>query len=361
MAIFEFMSKTLKTILALSLFPQIFLVKWLGKRPEWIETYYSEGLYLWISRSMRFVFGWIPFSVGDILYTIGAFLILRFLILRGKMFFQQTRNFLREMFIVLSLLYFTFHVFWGFNYYRLPIDKKLNIENTYTQEELYELTEKLIVKCNNLQYKITGNDTIMVKIPYTKREMYRMTSNGYQKLAEKIPAFTYKHRSIKTSIYSTALTYMGYSGYLNPFTNEAQVNGLQIDFKYPTVSCHEEAHQIGYSAENEANFVGFLAAVNNDDIYFQYSGYLYVLRYFLGEIKRNDPELFECYNETINPGIIKNYIEVSDFWKRHKTKAEPAFKETFNTFLKANNQKDGIKTYRYVIALLINYYKVNEF
>ncbi|UNY97545.1 DUF3810 domain-containing protein [Zhouia spongiae] len=355
------MSKRLKTILALSIFPQIIIVKWLGNHPDWIETYYSNGFYPLLSKSLRYAFGWIPFSMGDIFYTITTILIIRFLILKGKMFFAQTRSFFREMFILISFLYFTFHLFWGMNYYRQPIHQSLNIANEYTYEELISFTDKLVDRCNNLHLKITGNDTVMVKIPYTKREIYNMTGNGYRNLAKKIPELEYSPGSIKTSMYSTALTYMGYSGYLNPFTNEAQVNGLQLDFKYPTVSCHEEAHQIGYSAENEANFVGYLAAVHNEDIYFQYSGYLYVMRYFLGEIKRNDPELFEAYNARINPGIIKNYLEVANFWRKHKTKAEPAFKQTFNTFLKANNQKDGIKTYSYVVALLINYYKINPF
>ncbi|HLV63061.1 DUF3810 family protein, partial [Galbibacter sp.] len=44
----------------------------------------------------------------------------------------------------------------------------------------------------------------------------------------------------------------------------------------------------------------------------------------------------------------------------HKTKAEPYFKKTFNSFLKANNQKKGIKSYSYVVALLVNYHKAQH-
>lgn len=39
---------------------------------------------------------------------------------------------------------------------------------------------------------------------------------------------------------------MGYGGYLNPFTNEAQVNGITPKFRLPTVSGHEVGHQLGY-------------------------------------------------------------------------------------------------------------------
>ncbi|WP_224484492.1 DUF3810 domain-containing protein [Robertkochia aurantiaca] len=355
--IFDPMSEKLKTILALSIFPQIAIVKWLANYPAEIERWYSNGIYPYLSKSFRFVFGWIPFSVGDIFYTILFILILRFLILKGRWFFYNTRNFFKEVFITLSMAYFVFHLFWGMNYYRLPLHEKLGLENDYTTEELMSFTQRLIEKSNNIHETITGNDTVKVNIPYSRREMYRMTMNGYEKLGEDIPDLSYEPRSIKTSLYSKPLTYMGYSGYLNPFTNEAQVNGLQVDFKYPLVSCHEEAHQIGYSAENEANFVAFLSAVRNDDIYFRYSGYIYVLRYCLGEIKRRDPEAFIGLNESINPGIIKNYLEVARFWKQHENKAEPLFKNTFNTYLKANNQTEGLRSYSYVVALLVNYYE----
>jgi hypothetical protein len=37
-------------------------------------------------------------------------------------------------------------------------------------------------------------------------------------------------------------------------------------------TCHEMAHQIGFASESECNFIGFLASVKNDDLYFKYSG-----------------------------------------------------------------------------------------
>lgn len=353
------MDKRIKTIIALSLIPQIFVVKLLANYPHLIEKYYSNGIYPYISKAFRIVFGWIPFSIGDIFYTIAAILILRFLILNWKMFFYQTRNFFREVFTVVSLLYFVFHLFWGLNYYRQPLSKSLDLGDDYTTEELLNFTKKLIAKANQVHLAITKNDTVVVEIPYSESEIYQMTSNGFLNLSKKIPKLSYEFRSLKSSIYSTALTYMGYGGYLNPFTHEAQVNSLAFSYKYPTVSCHEQAHQLGFSAENEANFVGYLAAVSNEDMFFKYSGYVYTLRYCLGELKHRDEQLFDELNNLINPGIIKNYLNVARFWNKYENRAEPAFKSSFNTFLKANNQKDGIKSYSYVVTLLVNYHKAN--
>ncbi|GLB53690.1 hypothetical protein NBRC110019_27310 [Neptunitalea chrysea] len=259
--------------------------------------------------------------------------------------------------MALSLAYGIFHILWALNYYRLPLHKSLNLKDGYTTEELVEFTTKLIHKANEVHLQITGKDSIKVNFPYSKKEIFKMTKNGYDHLSEKYPQFAYTPKSIKNSLYSTGLTYMGYSGYLNPFTNEAQVNGLIYNFKFPTTSCHEIAHQLGYSAENEANFIGYLAAVHNDDIYFKYSAYIFVLRYCLGEMKRRDEQQFKEFNTQINYGIILNYIEVSNFWAKYQNKAEPVFKSTYNTFLKANQQKEGLKSYNYVVSLLVNYYR----
>ena len=39
-------------------------------KPTLTEQWYSIGLYPYIGRTVRFLLGWLPFSVGDVLYTI---------------------------------------------------------------------------------------------------------------------------------------------------------------------------------------------------------------------------------------------------------------------------------------------------
>ncbi len=351
------MQKNIKLILAFSILPQILIVKWLGNYPSFIEHVYSNGIYKFISKGFRFVFGWIPFSVGDVFYSIVSILIIRFFILKSKSAIKQPKEFLIKIFIFISFLYFTFHLLWGMNYYRLPMHEKLNLSDSYSKQELINFTERLVNKTNEIHFQITKNDTVLVTMPYSKSEIYKMTPSGFENLSKQNPAFSYTPKSIKTSLYSLALTYMGFSGYLNPFTNEGQVNGLKVDYKFPFVSCHEIAHQIGYSAENEANFLGFLGAVNNDNIYFKYAAYAYVLKYCLSEIYNKDEKEYDRINAKVNSGIIKNYIESNKFWEEYNNPLEPIFKNSFNAFLKANNQEEGIKTYSYVVTLLVNYYQ----
>jgi hypothetical protein len=354
------MRSTKKLGLVIFLGIQMVMISILKKYPEFIEQFYSNGIYVFLSKLMRYVFGWLPFSVGDIFYTLAGIYIIRWLILDRKRILKDTLNWLLDIGATLSIAYFAFHILWAFNYYRQPLYKSLNIEAEYTTNQLTSFTKKLIKKSNFIHLKLASNDSLKVELPYTKSQIFDKVQNGYKILSKTYPHLEYQPKSIKKSLYSTPLTYMGFSGYLNPFTNEAQVDGLIPTYKFPTTSCHEAAHQLGYAAENEANFIGSLAAIYNKDIYFQYSGYTFALRHCLAELYRRDPQLYDRILPTINKGILKNYKEVQTFWQAYENPLEPIFAKTFDSFLKANNQSAGMKSYSYVVALLVNYYEQRE-
>lgn len=351
------MTKRTKILIALSFPLQFILIKILGYFPEFVETYYSNGLYPYISKLFRIIFGWIPFSMGDIFYTIAIILIIRYIYKNARKIRTEYKRILMDVYITITIVYFAFHLFWGMNYYRLPLYKSLELDRKYSTEELVNFTERVIAKANAIQFQITQNDTVKVELPYTVDEIYEKTKNGYDNLSAVQPKFTFDYQSLKTSIYSGFLTTMGFSGYINPFTNEAQVNGRIPLYKFPVTASHEKSHQIGYAAENEANFIGCLTAFYNDDIYFKYGAYNFMTWHCLKEVFNRNKDEYERLKATVNAGIQKNYDEVRAFWEAHKNPLKPMFKFTFDQFLKANNQAKGILSYSYVVSLLVNYDK----
>jgi hypothetical protein len=350
------MQKYKKIIIAFSFIGLLGITSILKLIPQFVETYYSNGIYIGISKLMRYAFGWLPFSVGDILYTIAAIYILRWFLLNRKRIIKDTKNWLLDIITVFSIGYFAFHLLWAFNYYRQPLYKSLNIGHDYTTEQLVKVTQQLIVKANAAHSVLQSIDSIKIELPYSKSDILDKVPNGYTNLVNEFPQLNYQPSSIKKSIYSLPLTYMGYSGYLNPFTNEAQVDGLIPKFKFPTTASHEVAHQLGFAAENEANFIGALAAINNDDAYFKYSGYTFIVRHCLFEIYSREPETYKSLAKSLNKGIRENYKEVSEFWLSYENPLEPLFKKTYDTFLKTNNQAGGMESYSYVVALYVNYF-----
>ncbi len=351
------MKDRLKNGIAWALLPQILVVKLLGSYPDFVEQYYSNGAYPVISKFFRFLLGWIPFSIGDIIYFVIICLSIGYLFYHRKYIKKHPKLFIRNIVMVLSVAYFTFHISWAFNYYRLPISNKLQLEETYTKDELVSFTKNLINKTNQLHLTITNDSTLKVDFPYTKNEIFEKTISGYKNLGTTFPFLSYQKPSIKKSVFSTVLSYMGYGGYLNPFTHESQVNGKLPNFRFPVVSGHEIGHQLGYSAENETNLIGYIVTINNKDVLFQYSGYAYALGYCLSNIKAVDKKLYGELIILVNAGILKNFQEVNDFWKSYENPMEPIFKSIYNTFLKVNNQKEGIKSYSSVVGLFVTYHK----
>jgi len=355
------MRKNKKLVLVIFLIIQILLISVIKNFPEFIEHFYSNGVYIFISKLMRYAFGWLPFSIGDVFYTLAIIYIIRWFIINRKRVIKDLKNWLLDVGAALSIIYFAFHLFWALNYYRQPLYKSLNLEADYSTEQLITFTEKLIKKSNNLHNELSNNkDSLKIEIPYSRAKIFDNVKNGYSTLSKIYPHLNYEPISLKKSIFSTPLIYMGFSGYLNPFTNEGQVSRLIPTYKFPTTACHEVAHQLGYAAENEANFIGSLAAIHNDDIYFKYSGYTFALRYCLAEIFRRNPEKYTTLIAEVNIGILKNYQEVQNFWLNYQNPIEPYFEKTFDSFLKANNQSAGMKSYSYVVALLVNYFENKE-
>ena len=349
-------NKKLNIYLSILLVVQVLFVQLISNYPSFIEKYYSNGIYLFTSKLFRILLGWIPFSFGDLLIGFLIFAFIRFFYRLFKNRFKNTIEKLLQLTAVISLLYGCFYWFWGFNYFREPLAKNLGFNQTkYTTEQLATVTKDIVKKLNAVHFNITQNDTVIVKNPYTQKEMYAKSIIGYDNLSKEYPQLSYEYRSVKSSLMSLLQTYNGTSGYLNPITGEAQVNDMIPKTGYPTTICHEMAHQIGFAAENEANFVGYLAALSNDDVYFKYAAYRMAYGYLINELRRHDKEIFTTVIQSTNKGILKDYRKSSEFWDQYQNPIEPLIKKGYNSYLKANKQTKGIQSYNYVVDLIISY------
>jgi hypothetical protein len=349
-----------KYILSLFLVFQILFLKVVAFFPETVEQFYSNGLYPFIADVLRICLGRIPFSVGDILYGILILYLLFSIWKTRKTWKLSWKDNLLKITSYISIFYFFFHLLWAMNYYRVPLFEKMEIKRDYSDADMVVFTEKLIAKTNAIQFQITKNKNLKVINPHSQETIFQMSQNGYDRLKNQYPVFDYEIPSRKKSLFSLPLTYMGFGGYLNPFTNEAQVNDKIPMYGFPNVVCHEMAHQIGYGSESECNFIGFLAGIKNDNLYFKYSAYNNALRYCMTNIGMKDEKKFNELKAKINKGILENYKESAIFWEQYDTFIDKGFHAFYDQFLKMNQQKDGIESYSKFVDLLVNYYKSNK-
>lgn len=345
-----------KIILSALLPLQFLLIRWVSHYPQLIETYYSQGIYLKIAAGLQGLFGWMPFSIGDIFYfVLGIWL----LYLLYKLIKEKRSNLLKNSLRItttLSIFYLIFNLFWALNYYRVPLYLTMGIDTFYSTEELYTTTLKLVSNTNSLHTDLAFADSLVIS-PHTKKEIRAIASQGYERIPSHIIATNEIPSIAKNSLFSLTLSYMGYGGYYNPFTGEAQVNAKTPKALYAVTVAHEHAHQLGIAAENEANFIGVLASLKNQDAFIQYAGYSYALRYCLRELGRRDKELYQEVHQSIHPGVLAMYKNHQEFWEKYDTVIERFSKEIWDKMLKANKQKDGISSYSYIVALLVNFDK----
>lgn len=349
-----------KFILPLLLLVQIILINILSFFPEFVERYYSNGLFPYLSRASRIFFGLFGFSVGDIIYGVAIIFIIRWLWKTRKTWKRNYKDNLLKIVGGFSVFYFLFHLLWALNYHRVPLNEKMGFDKKYTTEELVAFTKKMIAKTNDMHRQIEKNDSLKIVSPYTVEEIYHLSIVGYTDLEKQFPYFGFKNESIKSSLISTPLSYMGFGGYLNPFTNEAQVNSKLPLYGMPATACHEMSHQIGYASESEANFIGYMAATYNKDLYFKYSGYTLALKYCLRNINKLDEKQAKELMPTILPGVVANFKESEAFNKKYESFVETIFEYFYDNFLKANKQEDGLEGYSKFVGLLVNYYRDKE-
>lgn len=349
-----------KIILSILLPVQILIVNILSFFPEFVEKYYSNGLFPYLSKGSRIFFGLFGFSIGDIIYGIVIFFVLRWLWKRRRTWKAEYKQNLLSILSFFSVFYFLFYFLWAVNYHRVPLNEKMGFEKKYTPDELMAFTKRVIAKANEAHLKIVQDSTKKVVTPYTVGEIYDRSIQGYVNLEKQYPFFAYEHESIKSSLISTPLSYMGFGGYLNPFTNEAQVNRLLPLYNLPTTTCHEMSHQIGYASESEANFIGYMVSIKSDDLYFQYSGYTMALKYCLRNIEKLEEGKSKSLQPLINKGILLNFEESEQFNKEYDSFAEAIFESFYDGYLKLNHQKDGLEGYSKFVGLLVNYYKDKE-
>jgi hypothetical protein len=335
-------------------------VKLFASNTRMVEALYSAKFYFFFSQILRFLFGWIPFSLGDILYLLAGCWLLWKLIKNGILLFKKQIRwplfFEKILKIALGLIfiYLVFNIIWGLNYNREGIESQLGLsKEKYDSLDVINIQNLLLQKVNASKEKLMQENFA----DPDRKEIFNRAEKCYEQVEKVYPFLQYKNPSLKSSLYGWWGNYLGFTGYYNPFTGEAQVNTTVPKFLQPYIAAHEMAHQIGYAKENAASFVGYLASSNSDDTLFHYSAYLDLYIYANREVYYFDSSSAKQSAALLIPEVKKDLEEWRKFNNSHKSFLEPAITWMYGNYLKLNEQPRGMHSYNEVISMLIAYYK----
>jgi hypothetical protein len=257
----------------------------------------------------------------------------------------------RAVFVVL-LVYVLFNGLWGLNYDRRGIADQLELTvKPYSTGELNQLLTRIAARLNELDSPARV-DRAKLEHP---RAVFAGAVLSYGYLEQQEPYFAYHSPSIKPSLFGFLDNYMGFGGYYNPFTGEAQVNTHVPAFTQPYTTCHEMGHQLGYAKENEANFAGYLAARHSPDAAFEYSVYFDLYLYAARELYLRDSTRVRPIRDGLRPDIRRDFRDLQQFNRKFVNPFEPVIRRMYGSYLRANRQPQGLMTYDEVNAWLIAY------
>jgi hypothetical protein len=333
------------------------LLMLLSGHPHFIERYYSEGLYPVICRILHPVFGILPFSLGDIVYmaVITWLVYALFMIIKHafKKDFKRVFSFVIRGVIGFETGFLLFYLFWGMNYFRPSAGELLNLrDSSYTTADLKAVAHILIDSANATRARVSPVD-----LKQDNSSIYETAVAAVKKLSADSVKFYAYAPAIKPSLLTPLLNYIGTSGYFNPFTGEGQINYQMPVFNRPVVACHEMSHQMGFGAEDEADFVGFLAGIGSKDRLLRYSAYHLAMGEFMRTLYFRDSSANRELKLMVSPAVHHDYVVERAYWLRYQSRIDDLTGIFYDKFLKVNNQPHGLATYNRMVLLVMAEYK----
>lgn len=364
---------------------------------EW----YAVHIYQKLTAAVGRVTGLAPFSIVEI----GLYVLLILLpvtgvcaVVKSIRFGHGGENALgwgSGVFLTASVLLFLYMTNCGVNYQRESFSEKSGLAaKQYTAEELKTVCLWLTEEVNGLAGQVERSDsgTMILAMPAdesrendtgaagemsapgsrnitgdadrerqaaeegrTLQVLGDRAGQAMKKLAKEYPDLNGYYPHPKPVWISEILSYQNLSGVYSPFTIEANFNADMIDYNIPFTMCHELSHLRGFMQEEEANFIAFLACIGSGKQDFEYSGYLTGWVYCMNALRRTDAEEWQAVREELDEAAEADLRENSRFWDSYDGAVAEVSDKVNDTYLKANGQSDGVKSYGRMVDLIIAY------
>ena len=310
-------------------------------------------------------------SAGEILIGAGIFLVVLeivllpfFLIRRSRLFRYRSWN-VRLICWILLYIYGT-ETLHCYVLYHAPTVEEQYFHTTaeYGAEELAKSYTQVVTKANALSEQVERSADGTAVYGGTPEQLYQACVLAMRRQGDTYPYLAGYYPDPKPIRASYFMSQQYLLGIYFPFTMEANYNTVMYPVNIPATICHEYSHLKGVILEDEANFFGFLACIESDDIYLQYSGYLSVLGYLARQVQKSVPEEIRKTLPTANELVQKDDVFLTaEQWEQVEQRAvfsTETVNQATNVFLETNltmnGIADGIQSYSRVVRLVVRYY-----
>ena len=339
-----------------------FVILYLSFSYPWVvEEYYSQGLYLSISKVMGGLTWWMKFSLTELVVGV---LMLWFLgkwvgwMIWKKWTFEWRRwkRGLTKWVMVVSMVWILFYGLWGLNFFRVSLKEKLGMGGGVEFSEGY---------FEGVLSGMIGNVNRLVGVGVLDRgitvgEMNILAEEGLGRVFRRLELMEEEDfvgvGRIKELYFSGVLSKLLVKGFVNAYFHEGYYNGNLSRVELPWTISHEKVHLYGYSREGEANFLGYLGCKESGDDFMDLGGDLIAIRYFLNNLYRNrGVRKYEEYYEKLDMKVREIYEGIDRRIEDSRGWISDVHKELNTMYLKANQVEGGVADYGQVVFLILSY------
>lgn len=316
-----------------------------------IEKYYSTRFFLLIRKLLDNTFGLLPFPSYYIFIAFLLFIIIKWLLHFFKEKPQPISERLRKIISFICFLITWFFVFWGFNYGRISLEQKLEINaQPLTEIQLIEETNGTIEQLAAIRNKIQQDTNAIPQIVFINE----IEDNCRIELNNSLQQFNYPYSTKIRGRFVIDDMFLMFSigGQYLPFIGEGNVDDAVFYSKKPFYLIHEMAHGNGFTQEAECNFLAYISCVQSNKLSMKYSGELNYLSYLLSELKSRNIVEYEKIKTTLPIVIRKDLETIKKYYEEHTLRFSFIGDAMNNIYLKTMGVNDGVKNYDKMVLLI---------
>lgn len=245
----------------------------------------------------------------------------------------------------LAVIYLWFALAWGLNYARPPLERGLQHDPARVSAAAVRALAERAVKETNGAYGAghAAGFPAAGDIPPS-------LVTSFHQLEARLgrPRATVPGRPKKTML-AVFFRASGTDGMHAPFMLETLLNPDLTPPERPAVLAHEWAHLAGYAPEDDASFIGLLAALRANEAA-RYSAWLSLMFEAVSQLPRADQQKVLA---ALHEGPRQDQQAIA---ARLAARVEPVQRvswQTYDRYLKAQGVREGIRSYSRVIELLL--------